>query len=184
MSRLPRAQRKAEIDQHHGRSRLMIGQANNLATFFISSLLLDLPVGLSQAPCRPDFSHDNTYLLAFQLLRRAIYANHKQIAYGDDCQTVPDSCVMKIHLAKPSLAGSWWHRQNLKGLNKIKQPGRHGFALLVHWEVKHNFRSLLVSDGTFFAQTCHLSFPIESPFERIFRPRGLNENTSSRHNTI
>ena len=70
MSRLPRAQRKAEIDQHHGRSRLMIGQANSLATFFISSLLLDLPVGLSQAPCRPDFSHDNTYLLAFQSLRQ------------------------------------------------------------------------------------------------------------------
>lgn len=177
MSRLPRAQRKAEIDQHHGRSRLMIGQANSLATFFISSLLLDLPVGLSQAPCRPDFSHDNTYFLAFQSLRQGPFM-------------LIISKLLMVMIARRFRTAVWWRfiwlnpRQNLKGLNKIKQPGRHGFALLVHWEVKHNFRSLLVSDGKFFAQTCHLSFPIESPFERIFRPRGFNENTSSRHNTI
>ncbi len=59
----------------------------------------------------------------------------------------------------------------------------HGFSLLVSWEIKHNFRNLIASDRKPFAQTCSLIFPIQGPFEWIFRPRGINEHIGVRHYT-
>jgi len=42
---------------------------NSLTLFFTSTGVLNNPVGLSKAPCFPDFSQAITYFLAFQNLR-------------------------------------------------------------------------------------------------------------------
>jgi len=50
-------------------------QANSLAAFFpsLGSFgLLDLPVGLSKAPCRAVFNHDKTYLSTFHSRRHGL----------------------------------------------------------------------------------------------------------------
>lgn len=91
---------------------------------------------------------------------------------------------MEIHLTETSLACSWRHGQHLENLHKITQLSRQCFALLVHWEVKYNIRSLRASEGKLFAQAFHLSFAKESPFEWIFRPCGFYEDGGSWHQTI
>jgi len=68
-------------------------QANSLAAFFpslVSFGLLDLPVGLSKAPCRPVFNHDKTYLSTFQSRRNGplILIISKSLKVFINCKTV------------------------------------------------------------------------------------------------
>ena len=158
MSRFPRAQRKAEIDQHHGRSRLMIGQANSLATFFISSLLLDLPMGLSQAPCHPDFSHDNTYFLAFQSLRQGPFM-------------LIISKLLMVMIARRSRTAVWWR---FIWLNPRSQAADDTGRISRVWTKADNLavvalpylrieksNTILAASLPVMPTVCHLSYPIE-----------------------